>query len=75
VIDCLVTRAAQSVGVEEGAVKGFSGHPMRVGAAQDILVAGFDVLAIMHAGGWNTTAVLLRYEGNASTRALHEKRW
>lgn len=47
---------------------------MRVGAAQGMLVAGFDVLAIMQAGGGKTTAVLLRYVENASTRALHEKR-
>jgi integrase/recombinase XerD len=71
----LVKRAAQSAGVEEGAVKGLSGHSMRVGAAQDMLVAGFDALAIMQAGGWKTTAVLLRYVENASTRALHERRW
>jgi integrase len=71
----LIKRAAQSVGVEESAVKGLSGHSMRVGAAQDMLVAGFDALAIMQAGGWKTTAVLLRYVENASTRVLHERRW
>jgi integrase/recombinase XerD len=71
----LIKRAAQSVGVEESAVKGLSGHSMRVGAAQDMLVAGFDALAIMQAGGWKTTAVLLRYVENASTQALHQRRW
>jgi integrase/recombinase XerD len=71
----LVKRAAQSVGIEEGTVKGLSGHSMRVGAAQDMLVAGFDALAIMQAGGWKSTNVLLRYVENASTRALHERRW
>jgi hypothetical protein len=48
---------------------------MRVRAVQDMLVAGFDALAIMQAGGWETTTVLLRYVENASTRALHERRW
>ena len=71
----LVKRAAQSVGIGEGTVKGLSGHSMRVGAAQDMLVAGFDALAIMQAGGWKSTNVLLRYVENASTRALHERRW
>jgi integrase/recombinase XerD len=47
----LIKRAAQSVGVTERAVKGLSGHLMRVGAAQDLLIAGFDALANMQAGG------------------------
>jgi hypothetical protein len=34
---------------------------MRVGAAQDMLAARFDALAIMQAGGWETTTVLPRY--------------
>jgi integrase len=71
----LIKRAAQSAGVEGSAVNGLSGHSMRVGAAQDMLVANVDALAIMQAGGWKTTAVLLRYVENTSTRALHEQRW
>ena len=50
-----------------------SGHSMRIGAAQDMLVAGFDALAIMQAGGWKSTNVVLRYVENASTRKLHER--
>jgi integrase len=71
----LIKRAARSAGVEIETARGLSGHSMRVGAAQDMLVAGFDSLAIMQAGGWKTTAVLLRYVENASTQALHERRW
>lgn len=71
----LVKRAAQSAGVATGTTKGLSGHSMRIGAAQDMLVAGFDALAIMQAGGWKSTDVLLRYIEHASTRALHERRW
>ena len=48
---------------------------MRIGAAQDMLVAGFDQLAIMQAGGWKTANVVLRYVENASTRELHKRRW
>jgi hypothetical protein len=40
-----------------------------------MLVAGFDVVAIVQAGGWKTNSVLLRYVEHASTRALHERRW
>jgi hypothetical protein len=48
---------------------------MRIGAAQDMMVAGFDSLAIMQAGGWKSANVVLRYVENASTRELHERRW
>jgi hypothetical protein len=48
---------------------------MRVGAAQDMMVTGFDMLAIMQAGGWTTPHVVARYVENASTRSLHERRW
>ncbi len=52
-----------------------SGHSMRIGAAQDMMVAGFDALAIMQAGGWKSANVVLRYVENAATRELHERRW
>ncbi len=71
----LVERAAKRAGVPYEVVKGLSGHSMRIGAAQDMMVAGFDSLAIMQAGGWKTQQVLLRYVENASTRAMHEPRW
>jgi integrase/recombinase XerD len=48
---------------------------MRIGAAQDMMVAGFDMLAIMQAGGWTTPHVVARYVERASTRRLHERRW
>ncbi|MBN4046400.1 hypothetical protein JYU02_00190 [bacterium AH-315-P15] len=34
---------------------------MRVGAAQDLLCAGFDTVSIMRAGGWKSINVLARY--------------
>jgi len=71
----LIKRAAHTAGVETPTAKALSGHSMRVGAAQDMMVAGFDALAIMQAGGWKSTNVLLRYVENAETRSLHEKRW
>ena len=40
---------------------GFSGHSMRVGAAQDLLARGFDIAAIMRAGGWKSVDTLARY--------------
>ena len=30
-----------------------SGHSLRVGAAQDLLIKGYDLAAIMRASGWS----------------------
>lgn len=70
-----IKRAAHSAGIDPELAAGLSGHSMRIGAAQDMMVAGFDTLAIMQAGGWKTPHVLLRYVENACTRDVHAKRW
>ncbi len=46
-----IKRAARMAGFDNGEVGEFSGHSMRVGAAQDLLCAGHDSVAIMRAGG------------------------
>lgn len=71
----LIKRASRRAGLEPSIASELSGHSMRIGAAQDMLVAGFDALAIMQAGGWKSANVVLRYVENASTRELHERRW
>ncbi len=71
----LIKRAARRAGIETSITSRLSGHSMRVGSAQDMMVAGFDSLAIMQSGGWKTPHVVLRYVENASTRQLHERRW
>ena len=38
-----------------------SGHSLRVGAAQDLLVKGYDLAAIMRAGGWTDPGTVSRY--------------
>ena len=38
-----------------------SGHSLRVGAAQDLLIKGFSTSAIMRAGGWRSLSVLHKY--------------
>jgi hypothetical protein len=43
---------------------------MRVGAAQDMMVAGLDILPIMAAGGWKTTSVVARYIEDADLSPL-----
>ena len=38
-----------------------SGHSLRVGAAQDLLMRGYDLAAIMRAGGWSNPITVSRY--------------
>ena len=47
----LVKTAAKEAGLAAEEIDGFSGHSLRVGAAQDLLCAGYDAAAIMRAGG------------------------
>jgi len=57
----VVKEAAKRCGLRPDQVASFSGHSMRVGAAQDLLRRGFDTAAIMRAGGWKSVNVLARY--------------
>ena len=38
-----------------------SGHSLRVGAAQDLLIKGYDLAAIMRADGWSNAETVSRY--------------
>ena len=49
------------ISVETEDIDAFSGHSLRVGAAQDLLCAGYDAAAIMRAGGWKSVNILGRY--------------
>jgi integrase/recombinase XerD len=69
-----VKKAARRAGLEENASR-LSAHSMRVGGAQDMLVTGFDALAIMQAGGWTSPEVVLRYVEHAKAGDLHRRRW
>ncbi len=68
----IIKRATERAGIIANEL---SGHSMRVGAAQDMMAAGFDTLAIMQAGGWKSANVVLRYVENAAMRELHARRW
>lgn len=57
----LIKNAAQRAGLDQTDIDAFSGHSLRVGAAQYLLVKGFDTVAIMRAGAWKTINVLARY--------------
>lgn len=57
----IIKTAARRSGIDLEAIEDFSGHSMRVGAAQDLLKAGHETAAIMRAGGWKSITVLARY--------------
>jgi integrase/recombinase XerD len=61
VVRRLIRESAQKAGFDRSIALAFSGHSMRVGAAQDLLSAGHDTAAIMRAGGWKSVDVLARY--------------
>ena len=52
---------AREAGLPAAMVKGLSGHSARVGAAQDMVAAGIELPAILHAGRWKSTAMVNRY--------------
>lgn len=61
----LVKEGAGLAELDPSEAREFSGHSMRVGAAQDLLRRGFDTAAIMRAGGWSSINVLSRYLAHA----------
>jgi hypothetical protein len=60
-------RLAGRVGAELDAA-GIAGHSTRIGAAHDLVEAGFDVAAIANAGGWKSLMM-----PNYYTRELRAK--
>lgn len=52
---------AKSAGIDKDTVKQISGHSIRVGAAQDLLIAGASLPQIMAKGGWTKVDTVMRY--------------
>ncbi|WP_158090965.1 tyrosine-type recombinase/integrase [Marivita geojedonensis] len=61
IVKSIVKNAARNAGLDPADIDAFSGHSMRVGAAQDLLQRGVDTAAIMRAGGWKSVNILARY--------------
>lgn len=60
-VKSIIKQAVAEAGFPPEEVALFSGHSLRVGAAQDLLRAGHDSAAIMRAGGWRSLNILGRY--------------
>ena len=52
---------ARAAGLPTSVAAGLSGHSTRVGATQDMIAAGIELPAILHAGRWKSTAMVNRY--------------
>lgn len=52
---------AKRANMKENQIKHISGHSMRVGAAQDLLIKGASLAQIMIKGGWTKTDTVMRY--------------
>jgi integrase/recombinase XerD len=66
----MIKVAAKRAGLEDAAAD-LSGHSMRVGGAQDLMMSGHDTLMIMTAGGWKNVEVVARYVEKAAI--LHRR--
>jgi site-specific recombinase XerD len=54
-------RLATKAGIDSLSVKNISGHSIRVGAAQDLLLSGATLPQIMAKGGWTKVDTVMRY--------------
>jgi len=52
---------ARKAGADRKSAKGISGHSLRVGKAQDMLMSGASLPQIMLNGGWSKPATAIRY--------------
>lgn len=64
---------AQKAQLEPTVVEGISGHSMRVGAAQDLLMKGASLPQIMVKGGWVKTDTVMRYIDKVRPSATHSE--
>ena len=63
-ISRVLKKLAQRAGVLAGKGSDVSGHSLRVGAAQQLVLDGHGILKIMRVGGWRSMNVVARYVEN-----------
>lgn len=65
-ISRILKRLCKQAGLTQEQIKNISGHSMRVGAAQDLLLAGASLPMIMAKGRWSKTDTVMRYIENTA---------
>lgn len=69
-INRIIKAMASDARLPKATAQALSGHSMRVGRAQDLMLDGFDLLPIMKAGGWKSFSVVGRYVENVELAKL-----
>ena len=64
-VNLIIKGAAVAARLDLRIIQSLSGHSMRVGAAQDLMVDGVGLLPIMRAGGWKSMNIIARYVEHA----------
>ena len=68
-ISRIYKRLARRAGLSEPTIKTISGHSLRVGGAQDLLLQGASLPQIMVKGGWSKADTVMRYIEKAQFRS------
>lgn len=72
-ISRILKRLSKKAGLNEAQIKNISGHSIRVGAAQDLLIAGASLPMIMAKGRWTKTDTVMRYIENITGLSFDRK--
>lgn len=70
----ILKQRATAAGLPPEIANRLSGHSMRVGAAQDMVANGADILPVMRSGGWKSINVVARYVQNVDLMRLSQWR-
>jgi len=69
-INRIFKRIAKTTNLDPCVIQQISGHSMRVGAAQDLLLSGASLPMIMNRGRWSKTDTVMRYVESAGFNSL-----
>lgn len=69
-INRIFKKLAKKSKLDPSVIKQISGHSMRVGAAQDLLLSGASMPIIMNRGRWSKTDTVMRYVESADLNNL-----
>lgn len=72
-ISRILKKLCKKAGLDQEQIKNISGHSMRVGAAQDLLLAGASLPMIMAKGRWSKTDTVMRYIENTSSLSFDQR--
>jgi len=72
-ISRILKRLCKQAGLTQEQIKNISGHSIRVGAAQDLLLAGASLPMIMAKGRWSKTDTVMRYIENTSSLSFDQR--